>query len=103
MINAIKRYDALISLAENNIELETKALSILLCFMSICVLSGCGDNSDSDYDNTESTYDSDYDSSYDDWDTDNNGEADWQDVDTDNDGNVSQDEMQDYVEDWEAC
>ena len=40
-------------------------------------------------------------SSYDDWDTDDNGTADWRDVDTDNDGNVSDDEMQKYMDDWD--
>ena len=35
------------------------------------------------------------------WDTDNNGEADWHDVDTNNDGDVSQDEMDQYLDDWE--
>ena len=79
----------------------------MLCFSSI-IMTGCGDDYD-DYDDYDSNYDTDYDSSYDtdydsgydDWDTDNNGEADWHDVDTDNDGNVSEGEMNDYLDDWE--
>ena len=69
------------------------AIMTLLCFGGVA-LTGCGDDYD-DYDDSDSG------SSYDDWDTDDNGEADWHDVDTDNDGNVSDDEFNDYLDDWE--
>ena len=42
------------------------------------------------------------DSDYDDYDTDDNGKADWRDVDTDNDENVSSDERDKYLDDWDS-
>ena len=65
--------------------------------------SNTGDNSDS-YSDSSDEYENNSGSSdeYDDWDTDDNGVADWHDVDTDNDGNVSSDEMEKYLDDWES-
>lgn len=90
---------------------------VIILGMCMVVLGGCGDDYDSSYDSDDSydSYDSDYDSGgydsdydsggydsdYDDYDTDNNGTADWHDVDTDNNGDISDDEFNDYLDDWQ--
>lgn len=82
-----------------------KALIAFLIGIFMVFTVGCGEEEDvSDgMDYWDEDYSSPYDSGsdYDDWDTDNNGAADWHDVDTDNDGNVSEDEFNQYLDDWE--
>ena len=84
----------------------------MVLLMCMFALGGCGDDYDSSYDtdDTYDSYDSDYDDydydsgydgGYDDYDTDDNGVGDWHDVDTDNDGDVSEDEFSDYLDDWQ--
>lgn len=63
------------------------------------------EDEDEDYDyggSSNSNSSSSDDHEYDDWDTDDNGTADWHDVDTDDDGEISSDEMNDYLKDWET-
>ena len=88
-----------------------RILIALLLGVVMVFTVGCGEDEDvsdgMDYWNDDSEYTdsydggSDYDSDYDDWDTDDNGTADWNDVDTNNDGDVSADEFDDYLDDWE--